>query len=110
MRKAAYSVNQSHHTPTCASYTHNMSKRLQVLLDADEWAQLQEIARRHRTTVSEWVRRTLREARDREPGGDLDTKLRAIRAAARHEFPTADIEEMLEEIERGHSAPPETTL
>lgn len=85
-----------------------MSKRLQVLLDPDEWAELQEIARRHRTTVSEWVRRTLREAREREPRGDLDSKLRAIRAAARHEFPTADIERMLEEIERGHSTVPGT--
>jgi len=79
-----------------------MSKRLQVLLDPDEWTQLQEIARRHRTTVSEWVRRALREAREREPRGDLDTKLRTIRAAARHEFPTADIDQMLEEIERVH--------
>lgn len=85
-----------------------MSKRLQVLLDPDEWAELQEIARRHRTTVSEWVRRTLREAREREPRGDLDSKLRAIRAAARHEFPTADIERMLEEIERGDSTLPGT--
>ncbi|CKS88881.1 Conserved protein of uncharacterised function%2C possible antitoxin VapB13 [Mycobacterium tuberculosis] len=66
-----------------------MSKRLQVLLDPDEWEELREIARRHRTTVSEWVRRTLREAREREPRGDLDMKLRSVRAAARHEFPTA---------------------
>lgn len=93
---------------SCVVYTHYMSKRLQVLLDADEWEQLQEIARRHRTTVSEWVRRTLREARDREPGGDLDTKLRTIRAAARHEFPTADIEQMLEEIDRGYGVVPGT--
>lgn len=86
-----------------------MSKRLQVLLDADEWAQLQEIARRHRTSVSEWVRRTLREAREREPSGDLGTKLRAIRAAAQHEFPTADIEQMLEEVDRGQANLPGTT-
>ena len=83
-----------------------MSKRLQVLLDPEEWEQLQAIARRHRTTVSEWVRRTLREAREREPRGDLDTKLRAIRAAARHEYPTADIEQMLDDIERGQQALP----
>lgn len=81
-----------------------MSKRLQVLLDPDEWEELREIARRHRTTVSEWVRRTLREAREREPRGDLDMKLRSARAAARHEFPTADVEQMLEEIERGRGA------
>lgn len=81
-----------------------MSKRLQVLLDPDEWEELREIARRHRTTVSEWVRRTLREAREREPRGDLDMKRRSVRAAARHEFPTADVEQMLEEIERGRGA------
>lgn len=81
-----------------------MSKRLQVLLDPDEWEELREIARRHRTTVSEWVRRTLREAREREPRSDLDMKLRSVRAAARHEFPTADVEQMLEEIERGRGA------
>lgn len=51
--------------------------------------------------MSEWVRRTLREAPQREPRGDLDTKLRAIRTGARHAFPTADIEQMLEEIDHG---------
>lgn len=86
-----------------------MSKRLQVLLDADEWEQIQQIARRQRTTVSDWVRRTLREAREREPGGDLDAKLRAIRAAARYEFPAPDIGQMLTEIERGYCEPPETS-
>ena len=89
-------------------YTHLMSKRLQVILDVDEWEQLQAIARRHRTTVSDWVRRTLREAREREPAGDLDTKLRAIRAAARHEFPTSDIDQMLAEIGRGREELPGT--
>lgn len=84
-----------------------MSKRLQVLLDAEEWERLQATARRHRTTVSDWVRRTLREAQQREPGGDLDTKLRAIRTAARYEFPAPDIEQMLDEIESGYSEPTE---
>jgi hypothetical protein len=48
------------------------------------------------------VRRALREARRREPRGDLDRKLRAARAAVRHEFPTADIDQMLAEIEQGY--------
>lgn len=84
-----------------------MSKRLQVLFDEDEWQELQTIARRHRLTISDWVRRTLREAREREPGGDLDAKLRAIRTAVRHEFPAPDIDQMLEETERGYLDPPE---
>ncbi len=84
-----------------------MSKRLQVVLDADEWEELRKIARQQRMTVSDWVRRTLREAREREPGGDLDAKLHAIRTAVRHEFPAPDIEQMLEETERGYLEPPE---
>ncbi len=84
-----------------------MSKRLQVVIDAAEWQELQEIARQHRMTVSDWVRRALREARKREPGGDLDTKLRAIRTAVRHGFPASDIEQMLEETERGYLDSPE---
>ncbi|BBZ13235.1 antitoxin [Mycobacterium branderi] len=86
-----------------------MSKRLQVLLDADEWEELQKTARRHRTTVSDWVRRTLREAQQRESSGDLDAKLRAVRTAMRYEFPAPDIEQMLEEAERGYLEPPETS-
>lgn len=86
-----------------------MSRRLQVLLDAEEWQQLRDTAHRHGVTVSEWVRRALREAGQRRPAGDLDTKLRAVRTAALHRFPTADIDPMLEEIERGYlSAQPES--
>jgi hypothetical protein len=36
------------------------------------------------------------------PSGDLQKKLSAIRGAARHDFPTADIEQMLAEIARGY--------
>lgn len=82
-----------------------MSKRLQVLLDEAEFRDLREVARRQGVPVSEWVRRTLREARRRESEGDLDSKLAAVRAAVRHELPTADIDEMLAEIERGYGPP-----
>jgi len=40
-----------------------MTKRLQVLLDEAEWRQIQRSARAERTTVAEWVRRALRQAR-----------------------------------------------
>jgi hypothetical protein len=81
-----------------------MSKRLQVLLDEAELRDIQEAARRQGIPVSAWVRRALRDARRREPRGNIDTRLRAVRAAARHQFPTADIDEMLAEIERGYAA------
>lgn len=79
-----------------------MSKRLQVVLDDDEFREIERIARRHRTTVSSWVRESLRSARQAEPSVDAGRKLKAVRAAVRHEFPTADIDQMLREIERGY--------
>lgn len=81
-----------------------MSKRLQVLFDEGELREVREAASREGIPVSEWVRRALRDARRREPRGDLDEKVRAIREAAGHSFPTADIDEMLGEIERGYLA------
>jgi hypothetical protein len=37
---------------------------------------------------------------------DQDRKLRALSVATAHSFPTADIDEMLEEIERGYLEEP----
>ncbi len=79
-----------------------MSIRLQVVLEASELREIQKAARRDRLTVSEWVRRSLRDARRRQPGRDSGRKLQAIRAAAHHAFPTADIDRMLAEIESGY--------
>jgi hypothetical protein len=78
-----------------------MSKRLQVIIDDEEMLALQEIAKRHHTTVAEWVRQALRAARRQEPRIDAERKLKAIRASVRHQFSTGDIEQMLAEIERG---------
>jgi hypothetical protein len=63
---------------------------------------IERLARRERITVEDWVRRALREARARKPVNDPETKLRAVRRAAEYVFPTADIERMLDEIERGY--------
>ncbi|MBD0330655.1 MAG: antitoxin [Thermoleophilia bacterium] len=82
-----------------------MSKRLQVLLDERELEDLRQAARRQGIPLSEWVRRALREARRREPGGDIETKLRALRRAVQHEGPTGDIEQVLAEIDQGYRAP-----
>jgi len=79
-----------------------MSIRLQVVLDAAELREIRRAARRDRLTVSEWVRRCLRDARRLQPGRDAGRKLQAIRSAARHEFPTGDIAQMLAEIESGY--------
>ena len=63
---------------------------------------IQRLARRERVTVGEWVRRVLREAREQRPLHDPESKLKAIRRGAEFSFPTADIDEMLSEIERGY--------
>lgn len=82
-----------------------MSKRLQVVLDDKEFADIQQAARRSRMTTAEWVRQALRAVRRAQPQGDVKKKLEVVRAAVRHEFPTADIDRMLDEIERGYLGP-----
>lgn len=79
-----------------------MSQRLQVLLDEAEFEEIRTIARRHRMTVAEWVRQALRLARRDEPTSDPQRKLAVVREAARGDYPTADIQTMLTEIERGY--------
>lgn len=79
-----------------------MTQRLQVLLDEAELKEVQRAARAQRMTVAEWVRQALRTARLAQPLGDPQRKLLAVRAAARHAFPSADIDEMLADIEKGY--------
>jgi hypothetical protein len=80
----------------------DMTKRLQVLFDEDELGEIQQLARRQRMTVAEWVRQKLRAARVAESVADPARKLEAVRAAAAHSFPTGDIDQLLAEIEHGH--------
>lgn len=82
-----------------------MSKRLQVVLDEKEWKDIASAARRRGLSLSEWVRQVLREARRRDATGDMGTKLEVIRAASKNSFPTADIDQMLDEIEQGYRSP-----
>ena len=79
-----------------------MSKRLQVLLEEDELREIRQAARAQRLTVAEWVRQALREVRRQRPQATLERKLAAVRKGAEHTAPTADIEQMLSEIEQGY--------
>lgn len=81
-----------------------MSKRLQVLLEEEEYIEIRGIARRQRLTLAEWVRQALRKAAVDQPG-TADAKLRAIVDASRHRFPTADIDVMIQEIDYGYRSP-----
>ena len=79
-----------------------MSKRLQVVLEDTEAREIRRLARMQKMTVSEWVRQALRTVRRSQPGTSPDKKLDIIRAATRHSYPSADIDEMLGEIEQGY--------
>jgi len=79
-----------------------MTKRLQVLFEDDELAQIRELARRRRQTTAAWVRDALRAAREQARYAEAEPKLRAVREAATHSYPVADVDEMLSEIERGY--------
>ncbi len=81
-----------------------MSIRLQVVMDEVEVGEYRRLATRDGLTLSEWVRQKLRLAAREAPSGSVDRKLAAIRAAARHDFPTADIDQMLREIESGYES------
>ena len=85
-------------------YTTLVSIRLQVVKDEAEVAEYRRLAARDGLTLSEWVRQALRHAGRHKTSDGVDRKLAAIRAAARHDFPTADIDRMLREIESGYRA------
>ena len=77
-------------------------KRMQILIDEAEYRRIQRVARRNGMTLAEWVRQALRAAFRDEPLGSRDKKLAAVRVAASFEFPTADIDQMLDEISLGY--------
>jgi hypothetical protein len=81
-----------------------MSKRLQVILTDDEFDELRSVAADDGLTVSDWVRQAVRQARRHRWRGDVEQRLAAVRTAARHDFPSADIDRMLNEIERGYGS------
>lgn len=70
--------------------------RLQVLILVGLDAHIRKAAQRHRTTTGEWVRRAIERtlAEDRGPG-DAPDRMSHLGA------PTADIDQMLAEIEAG---------
>jgi ribosomal 50S subunit-associated protein YjgA (DUF615 family) len=79
-----------------------VSKRLPVILQDPEYREIQRAARLQRLSLAEWVRRALQSARRHEPEGSSTRKLEVIRLAVQHEYPTADIDQMLEEVETGY--------
>ena len=79
-----------------------MAKRLQVILKDSAYLEIQRAADAQHLSIAAWVRQALAAACRRESVGNVDKKLDAVRAATRHSHPTADINDMLAEIERGY--------
>ena len=75
-----------------------------MIVQDPEYRDIQRAARLRRMSIAEWVRQSLVQARRSEPSREVASKLEIIRAAARMEFPTADIDRMLEEIEVGYGS------
>ena len=83
---------------------HLMTKRLQVLFDDEEFGAIQALARRRRQTTASFVRDALRGARAAAEYALPETKLRAVREAAVHDYPTGNVEELLAQIQAGYLA------
>ncbi len=76
------------------------AKRCQITLEDDEFADIERIAGRRNMTVEQWIEETVRLARS-----DYHARVRriekVIKETSQLNFPTADIEQMLQEIEAG---------
>ena len=80
-----------------------MAQRQQVMLRDPEYRKILRAARSCKMSIADWVRQALAGAlrQEREVGKTLEI----IRAAAKHEFPTGDIDSILAEIEQGYRKP-----
>jgi hypothetical protein len=79
-----------------------MSKRLQVVMPDDEYRAAAGVARRRGTPLSRLVRGSLKRTVAEETE-DPERRIATVLRFARFSGPTGDIEQLLEEIERGRS-------
>ncbi len=75
-----------------------MSNRLQILVSEKLDSRLRKAADREQVSMGEWVRRAIEERLDQRAAALPDDPLAALRGLC---APTADIDDMLAEIERG---------
>ncbi len=75
-----------------------MSKRLQILVPKELDGRLRKAADREQVSMGEWVRRAIEERLEQRAATLPDDPLAALRGLC---APTADIDDMLAEIERG---------
>ncbi len=78
-----------------------MSTKLQIVMDEKEAKHYKSAAAREQMTLSAWVRRCLRRALRTQSGPTPEAKLAALDGALQRHHPIADMDALLEEIERG---------
>jgi hypothetical protein len=76
-----------------------MPKTLQITLNNSEYLSLSRAACERHVSMAELVREALGLSQTRPGQKSVRQKLEAIRAAAKHSYPTGDIREMLAEID-----------
>jgi hypothetical protein len=81
-----------------------VSKRLQVILPDDEYRALAAAAQRQGKPVARVVRESLKRTLGEEAGIDPNDRIAAVLRFARFAGPTGDIDQMLDDIERGRAA------
>jgi hypothetical protein len=91
-------VGESKHTQT-------VSKRLQVILSDSEYRAVETAAARRGTPIASVVRESLRRYIEADFLEDPSARLASVLRFARFSGPTGDVEQLLEEIERGRNAP-----
>jgi hypothetical protein len=80
-----------------------VSKRLQVILSDSEYQAVETAAARRGKPIASVVRESLRKYIESDDPEDPAARLAAILRFARFTGPTGDIEQLLEEIERGRN-------
>ncbi|MDB5038109.1 MAG: hypothetical protein JWQ35_1637 [Bacteriovoracaceae bacterium] len=81
-----------------------MSKRLQVLLPDADYKALIRGVRALKMSVSDWVRDQIREGLQKGKSESAEERLSKILKYAKYSGPTGNIENMLNEIERGRNS------
>jgi hypothetical protein len=75
---------------------------MQIIMDDNEFREIQRIAKSNNMSLAEWVRQVLRAARRGQPRGNPARRIDVVREAARHSFPTGDIGQIIGEIDEGY--------
>lgn len=81
-----------------------MSAQLQITLSDEEMERLRQLADREHLSVDDWIKRILRDAgaESETSAGTPPQILAALQRAKTYGHPTADIDEMLRQIESGY--------